>query len=98
MSVSCYNLPTSCHILATGCYIYNMNSFIVEHLGEEGKWWLSLIIIELAIFCYLEMFSIFFETADDGITPTPKAFKNYQIFEIIAVVLSTIFFIACHYQ
>ena len=74
-----------------------MNSFIVEHLGEEGTRWFILFIIELAIFCGLELFSIFFMTADDGVTPTPKAFRNYQIFVIIAVAASTIFFIACRY-
>lgn len=74
-----------------------MNSFLVEHLGEEGTWWFLLFIIELAIFCGLELFSIVFETADDGVTPTPKTFRNYQIFVIIAVAVSTIFFIACRY-
>jgi hypothetical protein len=42
-----------------------MNSFLVEHLGEEGTWWLVLFIVELSIFCFFEMFSIIFETADD---------------------------------
>ena len=74
-----------------------MNSFLVEHLGEEGTWWLVLCIVELSIFCFFELFSIFFETADDGVTPTPKTFRNYQIFIIIAVAVSTIFFIACRY-
>ena len=74
-----------------------MYQFLVEHLGEEGDWWLFLLIIKLSILCYLEMFSIFFETADDGITPTSKAFRNYQRFVIIAVAVSTIFFIACRY-
>ena len=97
MSVSCYNLPTSCQILPTSCYISGMNTFLVEHLGEEGTWWLTLCIIELSIFCGLELFSIIFETADDCVTPTPKTFRNYQIFVIIVVAVSTIFFIACHY-
>lgn len=74
-----------------------MNSFILELLGKEGTWWLILFIIELVICCGLELFSIFFMTADDEVTPTPKAFRNYQIFVIIAVAASTIFFIACHY-
>jgi hypothetical protein len=74
-----------------------MYSFIVEHLGEEGTWWLTLGIIELSIFCFFEMFSFIFETADDCVTPTPKTFRNYQIFIIIAVAVSTLFFIACRY-
>jgi hypothetical protein len=74
-----------------------MYSFIVEHLGEEGTWWLTLCIVELSIFCFFEMFSIFFETADDGVTLTPKAFRNYQIFVITVVAVSAMFFIACRY-
>ena len=74
-----------------------MDPFLVEHLGEEVTGWLTLLVIELAIVSFLEMFAFFFETADDGVTPTPKAFRNYQIFVIIVVAVSTIFFIACRY-
>ena len=74
-----------------------MYTFLVEHLGEDGTWWMLLFIIELAIVSFLEMFAFLFETADDGVTPTPKAFRNYQIFVITAVAVSTMFFIACRY-